>query len=144
MEKMNSYFYFRGKSDENQHVRLTHREIIDQYSLFYHLGILSEKFKNRPTRISFIDELYHNFMQYNRLPNSIVVILNTEDFQDCDTTSTDYTLFIQNRYSHKIMRQIFSCLGYDITEHTSKIFIEQDDSNKIKEISKWTSFVVSR
>lgn len=141
MDKMYGYFYFRGKADESQHVRLMHREVIDLHSLFYHLGILSEKFSNSPTKRRFIDELFQNFSRYNnKLPHSVVVILDTiPDSQP----EQDY-IFIQGMYSHKIMRQIFSYLGYQIDDITTKTIVKRSPFFKKKEVSKWASYIAHR
>ena len=138
-EKMYGYFYFRGKSDESQHVRLTHREVIDLHSFYYHLGILSDKFKNCPTRIKFVDELYQNFSKYNQLPTSVLVILD-----DTIPEQQNNVCFIKNKYSHKLMRQIFSSLGYQITDISTKTFIQKESFFRKKKVSKWSTYIAHR
>ena len=146
MEKLYSHFYFRGKADERNHVRLIHREIIDQYSLFYRLGILSEQFKNCPTKMAFLSELYSNFFRYDRLPSCIFVVLNSDD-SDINAYvphPNEYTMFIKNKYSHKLMRRVLLRLGYTINFVTSETFYEKSGFLKKKEVSRWSTFLIHR
>ena len=149
MKKMNSYFFTRGQFDEVNHVRLKNREVIDLYSLYYKLGILSERFVNAPKRKMFVDELMQAFDKLDTLPASLVVIPRFDNLTDYDISeirtflSEEYIL-LQHKYSHKIMRRIFSELGYNIVDIAFETITQKVGLFRKEKINKWSNFTISR
>ena len=153
MKKMNSYyftyFFTRGQFDEVNHIRLKNREVIDLYSIYYKFGILSERFKNSPKRKMFLDELIQAFDKLDTLPASIVVIprfdnLSDHDISEIRTFLSEEYILLQHKYSHKIMRRIFSELGYTISDVTFETVTQKVGLFQKEKINKWSNFTVSR
>lgn len=114
MEKLISYFYSRGQIDESQKLCFINKTIIDQFTLFYRLGVLSEKFKNCPKRLLLIEELYREFSKHSRLQNYTNILL-------------------RNHYSHRLIRNILKEINYHIleAEHSSTENITSINWNKL-------------
>ncbi len=149
MKKMNSYFFTRGQFDEVNHVRLKNREVIDLYSLYYKLGILSERFVNAPKRKMFVDELIQAFDKLDTLPASLVVIprfanLTDYDISEIRTFLSEEYILLQHKYSHKIMRRIFSELGYNIVDIAFETITQKVGLFRKEKINKWSNFTISR
>ena len=149
MKKMNSYFFTRGHFDEVNHVRLKNREVIDLYSLYYKLGILSERFVNAPKRKMFVDELIQAFDKLDTLPASLVVIprfanLTDYDISEIRTFLSEEYILLQHKYSHKIMRRIFSELGYNIVDIAFETITQKVGLFRKEKINKWSNFTISR
>lgn len=146
---MNSYFFTRGQFDEVNHVRLKNREVIDLYSLYYKLGILSERFVNAPKRKMFVDELIQAFDKLDTLPASLVVIprfanLTDYDISEIRTFLSEEYILLQHKYSHKIMRRIFSELGYNIVDIAFETITQKVGLFRKEKINKWSNFTISR
>lgn len=95
MSEVASYYFELGKQDASKfkgHVKAT---VEADNSCFYRLGVLSERYKDCPKRLSLIEELYREFSFYNELPNHVVITLKHD-------------------YSHRLLKRTMNNLGYHV------------------------------
>lgn len=93
MQALVDYFYRCGREDVKQNVQKANRNIVDIYSLYYQLGVLTERFQNCPTKLQLLEELKEEFSQYYVLPNSL-------------------KLSLKNHYSHRLLKKMLNTISY--------------------------------
>ncbi len=97
MENVAMFFYSYGQDNERNRGSKPLISVFNNISAFYRLGVLSEKYKNCPTRIRLINELCREFSlcKHQDLPNLLDISL-------------------EGHYSHRLLKQIMEETGYHI------------------------------
>ena len=95
MENVAMFFYLSGQDDERNRGNKPLISVSNNISAFYRLGVLSEKYKNCPTRIRLINELCREFSlcKHQDLPNLLDISL-------------------EGHYSHRLLKQIMEETGF--------------------------------